>query len=89
MVRAGVVVVVVVLVERPAEVADVDDQAAALDGVDAAAELGGLGVHVGAAHEADVDVGELELEEVRAGELVRDVAALQPPQELAGDGFRH
>lgn len=60
-VRAGVVVVVVVLVERPAEVADVDDQAAALDGVDAAAELGGLGVHVGAAHEADVDVGELEL----------------------------
>jgi hypothetical protein len=51
-----------ILVKRLAQVADVEDQAAALDldGVNAAAELGSLG----AVHEADVHVGELELEEV-------------------------
>jgi hypothetical protein len=58
-----------ILVERLTQVADVEDQAAALDldGVDAAVELGDLGVNVGAVHEADMHVGELELQEVRAG----------------------
>jgi hypothetical protein len=72
-----------VVVDGPSHVADVDDLG------DGPAQVGRPRVHVGAGHEPDAGVGEVEPEDARAAELVGDVAAagLEAPHQLGDRGL--